>query len=115
MKQLRMARPLLAMQWVQNMLKRRVDKHVTGPSAGDRAVSDMQLWGEARSADGRRVAGYMHTPNGYDITVTASLGIVEHLLQHETEGGFYTPSLLMGAGYAESLPGVTYRPASSGS
>jgi len=49
----------------------------------------------------------MTTPNGYDVTVTASLGIVEHLLVSDVEGGFYTPSLLMGADYATSLPGVT--------
>jgi short subunit dehydrogenase-like uncharacterized protein len=49
----------------------------------------------------------MTTPNGYDITVTASLGIVEYLLEHDVEGGFYTPSLLMGADYASSLPDVS--------
>jgi len=50
----------------------------------------------------------MTTPNGYDVTVTASLGIVEHLLETDVEGGFYTPSLLMGADYAASLPGVSF-------
>jgi short subunit dehydrogenase-like uncharacterized protein len=113
MRRARMAKPLLAMQWVQNMMKRRVEKVISGPSADERAVSGMQLWGEARSADGRSVAACMQTPDGYDITVTASLGVVEHLLENEAEGGFYTPSLLMGAGYAESLPGVTYQQVSS--
>ena len=51
----------------------------------------------------------MTTPNGYDLTVTAALGIVEHLLEQDVEGGFYTPSLLMGAGYAASLSGVEFR------
>jgi short subunit dehydrogenase-like uncharacterized protein len=50
----------------------------------------------------------MTTPIGYDVTVSASLGIVEHLLSNDVEGGFYTPSLLMGADYAASLPGVTF-------
>ena len=36
-----------------------------------------------------------------------SLGIVEFLLDGNVEGGYYTPSLLMGSGYAASLPGVT--------
>ena len=51
----------------------------------------------------------MTTPNGYDVTVTASLGIVEHLLENDVEGGFYTPSLLMGADYATQLPGVSMK------
>jgi short subunit dehydrogenase-like uncharacterized protein len=60
------------------------------------------------SADGRTVSATMTTPNGYDLTVTASLGIVEYLLQNDVEGGYYTPSLLMGADYAVSLPGVEF-------
>jgi len=109
MKRLRMVRPLLSMQWVQNMMKRRIEKSVTGPEFGERQNSFMQLWGEVSSADGRSVSATMTTPDGYDVTVTASLGIVEHLLENEVEGGFYTPSLLMGADYVTRLPGVTLK------
>ena len=57
----------------------------------------MELWGEVKSADGRSVTATMTTPDGYDVTVSASLGIVEYLQKNDVEGGFYTPSLLMGA------------------
>ncbi len=107
LKRLRMLRPLLSMQWVQNAMKRRIEKSVKGPGKAARQDSAMQLWGEVSSADGRSVSATMSTPDGYDLTVTASLGIVEYLLETEVEGGFYTPSLLMGEGYAESLPGVS--------
>lgn len=106
MKRLRMVKPLLSMQWVQNMMKRRIEKSVTGPEVGERQTSQMELWGEVKSADGRSASATMTTPDGYDVTVTASLGIVEHLLENDVEGGFYTPSLLLGADYAASLPGV---------
>jgi len=109
MKRLRMLRPLLSMQWVQNAMKRRIEKSVKGPGEEARQGSQMQLWGEASSADGRSVAATMTTPDGYDVTVVASLGIVEHLLETEVEGGFYTPSLLMGADFAEKLPGITIK------
>jgi len=107
MKRLRMVKPLLSMQWVQNMMKRRIERSVTGPEAGKRQNTEMHLWGEVSSADGRSVSATMTTPDGYDVTVTASLGIVEHLLEHDVEGGFYTPSLLMGADYGTQLPGVS--------
>lgn len=107
MKRLRMVKPLLSMQWVQNMMKRRIEKSVTGPDLGARENTQMQLWGEVSSADGRNVSATMTTPDGYDMTVMASLGIVEYLLEHDVEGGFYTPSLLMGADYATSLKGVS--------
>ena len=102
-----MLRPLLSMQWVQNAMKRRIEKSVKGPGEDARQSSEVQLWGEASSADGRRVSATMTTPDGYDVTVTASLGIVDYLLKTEVEGGFYTPSLLMGPSFAESLPGVS--------
>lgn len=107
MKRMRMLKPLLSMQWVQNMMKRRVDKSISGPEHDQRQSSKMQLWCEVTTADGRQATATMTTPNGYDVTVTASLGIVEYLLKQGVEGGFYTPSLLMGADYAASLPGVT--------
>jgi len=107
MKRIRMLKPLFSMQWVQNLMKKRIEKSVNGPESSERQSSQMHLWGEVSSADGRSVSATMTTPNGYDVTVTASLGIVEYLLENDVEGGFYTPSLLMGADYATKLPGIT--------
>ncbi len=109
MKRLRMLQPILSLQWLQNKIKRRIEKSITGPDASERQNSRMQLWGEVKSADGRVVSATMITPDGYDVTVMASLGIVEYLLEQQVEGGFYTPSLLMGADYATSLPGISLK------
>jgi short subunit dehydrogenase-like uncharacterized protein len=107
MKRLRMVKPLLSMQWVQNMMKRRIERSVTGPEKGARQNTQMQLWGEVSSADGRTVSATMTTPDGYDVTASASLAIVSYLLDNDVEGGFYTPSLLMGADFVTTLPGVS--------
>jgi len=88
-------------------MKRRIEKSVKGPGDEARQDSNVQLWGEVSSADGRSVSATMTTPDGYDVIVMASLAIVSHLLQNEVEGGFYTPSLLLGAGFAQSLPGIS--------
>lgn len=109
LQRLRWLRPLLRTRPVQSFLQNRVQRAVSGPSDEMRAGTGCELWGEASTGDGRSVSATMTTPNGYDLTVTAALGIVEHLLKHDVEGGFYTPSLLMGAGYAASLPGVEFR------
>jgi len=106
LRRLRWLRPVLGVAPVQKLLKRRIATSVRGPSDDRRKNTGCQLWGEVASADARRLSATMSTPNGYDLTVTASLGIVEYLLDHDVEGGFYTPSLLMGANYAASLPGV---------
>lgn len=108
LRRLRFLRPLLAPGPVQRFLESRIEASVRGPSAETRERTACELWGEARTADGRTASATMTTPNGYDLTVTAALGIVERLLQDGVEGGYYTPSLLMGSGYAATLPGVRF-------
>lgn len=105
-RRLRMVQPLLKLKAVQSFMKSRIEKKIQGPDDSARESSDCQLWGEVISYDGRRVSGTMQTPNGYALTVSGSLGVVEFLLENTPEGGYYTPSLLMGADYAASLPGV---------
>ncbi|KAA9133258.1 hypothetical protein F3N42_02580 [Marinihelvus fidelis] len=100
---------LLRLGPVQSLLRRRVDAAPPGPDAQTRAATGVELWGEVESADGRRATLTMSGPNGYDITVTASLAIVERLLSGQLEGGYYTPSLLMGKDFAASLPGMSAR------
>ncbi len=106
MKRLSSLGPVLSWGWVQRFLRRQVDRRISGPDDARRADTGVQVWGEAASADGRQVQGTLTGPNGYDVTVTASLGIVARLLEGTAVGGFTTPSLLMGADYAASLPGV---------
>jgi short subunit dehydrogenase-like uncharacterized protein len=106
LRRLRWVQPLLGLGFVQSFMKWRVESKVRGPSSQARESSGSQLWGEVSSADGRTISATMTTPNGYDLTVTASLGLVDHLLRNDVEGGYYTPSLLMGSDYAASLPGV---------
>jgi short subunit dehydrogenase-like uncharacterized protein len=109
LRRLRWAQPLLRLPAVQTFLKKRIEGRVKGPGEAARELSYCELWGEVRSADGRAASATMTTPNGYDVTVSAGLGIAAHLLGTTVEGGYYTPSLLMGSGYAATLPGVRFR------
>ena len=105
-RRLRLLGPLLRTRLLQNFLKHRVEKSVRGPSAAKRESSVTHIWGEARDASGREMQMQLRTPNGYALTVTASLGIVERLLRSDAPTGYRTPSQLMGADYVLSLPGV---------
>lgn len=107
LRKLRILGPLLGLAPVQALLKKQVAKKVRGPSDGTRGKTGCVVWGEVRDADGNEVRRRLRTPNGYEITVTAALGIVGRLLSGERPaGGFYTPSRLMGANYVLGLPGV---------
>ena len=106
-RRLRLLGPLLRTQTVQRWLKRRVEKTIKGPSQQTRDSTHSYFWGEVRGG-GRAQVRRMITPNGYALTVTASLGIVEcFLTQPAPPPGYYTPSQLMGADYVLELPGVS--------
>jgi short subunit dehydrogenase-like uncharacterized protein len=99
---------LLGLAPVQAWLKAQVGRKVRGPSDEVRASSDARVWGEVRDAAGNEIKAQLRTPNGYALTVTASLGIVQRLLTgNAPAGGYRTPSQLMGADYVLDLPGVT--------
>ena len=99
-------RPLLGLGIVQNWLKRQVEKRGAGPSEEKRRTTGATIWGEVRNASGGEVRKVMTTPNGYDLTAHAALGILEHILAMKPAPGFYTASQLMGAEYVLGLPGV---------
>lgn len=99
-------RPLLRSPAVVRYLQRRVEARVQGPPAEIRDRTRARIWGEARNARGDERRVEIDTPNGYDLTVSGALGIVQHLLGNQVTGGYYTPTLLMGADYVLTLPGV---------
>ena len=55
--------------------------------------------------EGEKKTARIRTANGYAMTVTGSLAVVEYLLAHRPSGGTYTPAKLMGADLVTKLPG----------
>lgn len=103
-------RPLLGIPAVTRFIQRRLESSVRPPSSSTRAKTNAHIWGEATAADGRVARLELETPNGYELTVTASLGVVERLLNRDLSPprrGYVTPSQLMGPRYVLGLPGVT--------
>jgi short subunit dehydrogenase-like uncharacterized protein len=100
-------RPLLGLPPVLHYLQRRIGSRVRGPTAAKRASTRSRIWAEVRNRRGELRRAEIDTPNGYDLTVTGGLGIVQRLLGAAPKpDGYLTPSQLMGADYVLSLPGV---------
>jgi short subunit dehydrogenase-like uncharacterized protein len=95
---------LLASTLVQNALKALAAKS-KGPTAEQRARQTTYVWGEATNARGETKTARIRTANGYAITITGALAVVEHLLREHPPGGTYTPSRLMGKDLVTKLPG----------
>ena len=106
MRWMRLLRGLLRLASVQRFLQDKAGR-TAGPDRARRERNGCTVWGEVVNAKGEGAALTLTTPNGYELTVTACLGIVERLLRETPAGGFYTPSRLMGADYVLGLPGVT--------
>ena len=107
-RRLNWVRPLLRFGAVTRFLQRRIAASLKPPSPETRAKTNAWVWGEAATKDGRTARIEIETPNGYDLTVTAALGVVERLVGPEggAPSGYLTPSQLMGARYVLGLPGV---------
>jgi short subunit dehydrogenase-like uncharacterized protein len=105
---MRRFQPLLKWRVVQNFMKRRIERSNRGPSEQRRRDNGCYVWGEMTNAAGNVAKLSIAGPNGYDLTVTASLGIAERLLTPDRRftGGYLTPSQFMGADYVLKLPDV---------
>lgn len=106
MQRLRPFQRLLGLGPVQRFLKARAAR-IPGPDHELRRRTGCTVWGEVRNARGEERSLMLTTPNGYELTATASIGIVRHLRDHDPAGGYYTASMLMGADYVLGLPGVS--------
>jgi short subunit dehydrogenase-like uncharacterized protein len=100
---------LLRFSPLRRWLDRGVERLVHGPSESQRAREQVELYAEARSADGLRVSGTMVTGNIYDVTVSAALEAIRRVLNGEVPAGLHTPSSAFGVMFASTLPGVEMR------
>jgi short subunit dehydrogenase-like uncharacterized protein len=95
---------LLGLKPVQALLKAQAGK-VQGPDAAARERMPTFVWGEARNARGEKRTARLQTANGYSLTVTGALAVVQALLTRQDQGGAFTPSGLFGPEFVETLPG----------
>lgn len=96
---------LIGMGLAQRLLKWRIERTVKGPSAAKRDACPTFVWGEATDARGDKRTARIKTANGYSLTVTGALAVVEHLLTNDVPGGAYTPAKLVGPDLVTRLPG----------
>jgi short subunit dehydrogenase-like uncharacterized protein len=65
------------------------------------------LWGEANDDAGQRVVSRLRGPDGYTLTVIASLAVVEQVIAGNSRPGFQTPSRVYGPDFVLGLEGMT--------
>ncbi len=95
---------LLRLSPVQSFLKKKAVK-LKGPDYKQLKQLDTFVWGEAKNAKGERKIVRIKTANGYALTVSGSLAVVEFLLKNKVKAGYTTPAQLMGSDFISKLPG----------
>jgi short subunit dehydrogenase-like uncharacterized protein len=104
-KRLNWIRWALRLTVVRKLVQHQVGKRVVGPDEATRERIKNYLWGEVTNQKGEKKTARIQTNNGYTLTIDGSLAVVEWLLVNKVEGKAYTPSVLLGAGLVERLPG----------
>lgn len=101
---------LLNSRSAQDRIKRLAGKFIKkGPDEEARENQRGQFWGEAAAPNGDKVAMTMSTPNVYSLTVETGIRIARYCLDNHGKSGYYTPSLLLGSGFIDSIPGIDIR------
>ena len=58
---------------------------------------------------GDKVEMTMSTPNVYSLTVEVGIRIAGYCLGNHGKSGYYTPSMLLGSHFIDSIPGIDIR------
>lgn len=99
--------PLAGTRPVKRLLRRWVEKRVTGPSEEARATGRTYLWGEVKKPDGDTVSGTLDTPEAYAFTAMSAVACLSEVVAGRVTPGAWTPSQALGWRFVTGLPEVT--------
>jgi short subunit dehydrogenase-like uncharacterized protein len=97
--------PILKMPAAVRFLQGRASAAATGPTEEHRRTRRMSVWGRVEDARGAALEGLLDVPEGYELTVLASLASVERVLRGDVKPGATTPSKAFGPDFVLAIPG----------
>ena len=102
LKRMNWVKPLLRLGFVQNLLKKRIDKKVKGPDEATRHKLKTFVWGQVKNQAGEIKEYRIQVANGYEVTADGGVIVAQALLEsHSDAKGYHTPSMLLGDGLVE--------------
>lgn len=97
---------LLRTDWVRKIIKKKIAQRPAGPNDEQRSKAIGYVWGKATNAAGQTVTTGCCGPEGYTITLHATLLIAQKILNGQLAVGYQTPAKVYGAGLIAEVPGV---------
>lgn len=87
---------LLRFRFVKDLLHKKVNTKITGPSDEKRMASQSYLWGQVWDEQGNLHTAAINTINGYSLTAKTSVLIAMRILSNEVKKGYQTPAMAYG-------------------
>ena len=98
---------VMGSNFVQGLLKRKIDAGPAGPNAEQRHRGASHLWGQARNSAGQTATARLDTLEGYALTALTAWDITKRVSAGAAQPGYHTPSLVFGADYILTFAGTT--------
>jgi len=98
--------PLFKPNFVRRALQQIVQWTKYGPDQQARAKARSSFWGRVTNTSGQSATLTMNGPEGYNLTVAATIKAVQKVLSGSVAAGTHTPSTAFGAGFIDDLDGI---------
>jgi short subunit dehydrogenase-like uncharacterized protein len=95
---------LLKMEWVKNIIRKKIRNRPAGPSDEERSKAKAMVWGEASNAKAEKVEDHFSCADGYTLTAYSSLIIANKVLEGNFKPGYQTPAACYGEGLINEIP-----------
>jgi short subunit dehydrogenase-like uncharacterized protein len=95
---------LLRMEWMRNIIRKKIKNRPAGPSDEERTKAKAMIWGEARNAKGEKVEDHFSCADGYTLTAHSSLIITKKVVAGNFKPGYQTPASCYGEDLIKEIP-----------
>lgn len=97
---------LLRTSFIRSYIKGKIKKRPAGPSDEERSTARSLVWAQATNARGEKVIARLNCPDGYTLTMYATLLISQKILSDNFKAGYQTPASAYGENLVFEIPGV---------
>jgi len=97
---------LLRMEWIKNIIRKKIKNRPAGPDDEMRKKAKSMVWGEACNLTGDTVTDRFTCAEGYTLTALSSLIIAKKVLEGNFKTGYQTPAACYGEELVREIPGT---------
>jgi short subunit dehydrogenase-like uncharacterized protein len=97
---------LLRMEWMKNIIRKKIKSKPAGPSDEMRGKAKSFIWGEVSNAKGEVISDHFTCADGYTLTAHSCLIIAKKVLEENYKPGYQTPASCYGEKLVKEIPGT---------